>query len=217
MGGYRRATLGALVDALLPRTPELAATLGPEHVTGGTDVGLAEYLVEAFDGYQEHHLGPLSTLLRRFGVRNYPYSLLVALLLDVVAVELLVRGDNEESVEWWSLATPFARLGRTDRLRAIELLEEGALDSLATRTEHRLPVLGTVRFLALGATTFPLLGYYSEWPGSTAVANPAWQQVGYPGPQDGFAAHRGYEVEEFDEWDWDDIDRAGPDDRREDS
>ena len=97
MGGYRRATLGALVDALLPRTPELAATLGPEHVTGGTDVGLAEYLVEAFDGYQEHHLGPLSTLLRRFGVRNYPYSLLVALLLDVVAVELLVPESETQA------------------------------------------------------------------------------------------------------------------------
>jgi hypothetical protein len=211
--GYTRQNIRHLVDAVIPRTPELAASHGPEHVPGGLDVGVDDYVIESFNSYQEHHLGVLSTVLRALGVRNYPYAALVALLLDVVAVELLVRGDNEESVPVASTASPFARLSRRDRLRALELLETGALDTLASKTDDRLPVLGTVRFLALGVNTFPLLGYYSEWPGETPETNPGWQQTDYPGPREGYSEHMGYEIDEFDEWDEDEFAPGGTDQR----
>jgi hypothetical protein len=202
MTGYTRTNVRALVEAVIPRTPELAESHGAEHVPGGRDVDLTEYVVESFNGYQEHHLGALSALLRRLGVRNYPYAVLVALLLDVVALELLVRRGNERPVERRSLSGPFARLAPRDRLRALDLLETGALDSLAGLADDRLPVLGTVRFLALGVNAFPLLGYYSEWPGETPESNPGWRQAGYPGPAEGYSEHMGYEIERFtDEWD----------------
>jgi len=210
MIGYTRTNVRALVEAVLPRTPELAASHGEEHVPGGRDVDLAEYVIESFDSYQEHHLGVLSTLLRTLGIRNYPYSVVVSLLLDVVALELLVRRGNERPVEWRSLAGPFARLAPRDRLRALDLLETGALDSLAALADDRLPVLGTVRFLALGVNAFPLLGYYSEWAGETQRANPAWRQTGYPGPAEGYSEHMGYEVASFDD-DWDPDEFAGDD------
>jgi hypothetical protein len=209
--GYTRQNIRSLVDAVIPRTPELAESHGPEHVPGGLDVGIDDYVIESFNSYQEHHLGPLSTVLRALGVRNYPYAVLVALLLDVVAIELLVRGNNEDSVALVSTAPPFRRLSRRDRLRAIELLETGALDTLATKTDDRLPVVGTVRFLALGVNTFPLLGYYSEWPGDTVETNPGWQQTDYPGPAEGYSEHMGYEIDEFDEWDEDEFAPGGDD------
>ena len=202
MIGYTHTNVQALVEAVVPRTPELAESHGPEHVPGGRDIGLTEYVVESFNGYQEHHLGALSVLLRRLGVRNYPYAVVVALLLDVVALELLVRGGNEQAVQRWSLAGPFARLAPRDRLRALDLLETGTLDRLAGLADDRLPVLGTVRFLALGVNAFPLLGYYSEWAGESPASNPGWQQAGYPGPAEGYSEHMGYEVEQFtDDWD----------------
>jgi hypothetical protein len=214
MIGYTRTNIEALVEAVVPHTPELARSHGEEQVPGGRDVDLASYVIESFNGYQEHHLGLLSRLLRRVGVRNYPYAVVVALLLDLVALELLVRRGNEGPVERWSLAGPFARLGRRDRLRAVELLETGALDSLAARFDDRLPVLGTVRFLAMGLNAFPLLGYYSEWPGADPESNPAWRQTGYPGPAGGYSEHMGYEVEQFtDDWDPDRLADGDPAER----
>jgi hypothetical protein len=199
MIGYTRQNIRHLVDAVVPRTPELAESHGSEFVAGGLDVDLDEYVIDSLNGYQEHHLGPLSTVLRALGIRNYPYAVLVALLLDIVALELLVRRENEVPAAICSTATPFGRLARRDRLRALELLETGALDTLAERTQGRLPVLGTVRFLALGVNTFPLLGYYSEWPSETPGSNPGWQQTGYPGPREGYSDHMGYEVKQFTE------------------
>lgn len=202
MIGYTRKNVRALVEAVIPRTPELAESHGEKHVPGGRDVDLTEYVIESFNGYQEHHLGVLSTLLRRLGIRNYPYAVVVSVLFDVVALELLVRRGNEQSVERRSLAGPFARLAPRDRLRALDLLETGALDSLAGLADDRLPVLGTVRFLVLGANAFPLLGYYSEWAGTDPASNPGWRQAGYPGPAEGYSEHMGYEVEQFtDDWD----------------
>ena len=204
MTGYTRANIRALVEALVPRTPELEQTHGPESVPGSRDIDLDSYVIESLNGYQEHHLGPLSTLLRKLGIRNYPYAVLVALLLDVVALELVIRRENDQPMVKRSLTTPFARLDPQDRLRAIALLETGALDTLATRVERWVPMVGTVRFLALGVNAFPLLGYYSEWATADPEQNQAWQQTGYPGPADGHSEHMGYEVETFtDDWDGD--------------
>ena len=40
-----RATFRAIVDAVMPETPALAAELGSEHEPGGLEVGLEDYLL----------------------------------------------------------------------------------------------------------------------------------------------------------------------------
>lgn len=201
MIGYTRSNIEALCAAIVPRTPELAQSHGPEHVPGADDVDLADYVIESFDAYQEHHLGPLSVPLRKVGIDTYPFSIIIALLLDFVAIELLVRGGAQERVDRWSLSGPFARLGPEDRLRALELLEDGVLAGLASRLVGPVPMVGAVRFLALGVNAFPLLGYYSEWPGKDPETNPGWAQCDYPGPAPGYSEHMGYAVESFtDDW-----------------
>lgn len=38
-------TYRSIVDAIVPRTPELEAELGPEHVLGGLDIELEKFLI----------------------------------------------------------------------------------------------------------------------------------------------------------------------------
>ena len=49
---YTRGTFAALVDALVPETPELE-TRGPEHVPGGLAVGLEEAVIERVNNFVE--------------------------------------------------------------------------------------------------------------------------------------------------------------------
>ncbi|WP_226003928.1 hypothetical protein [Natrinema salinisoli] len=46
-------TYRAIVDAIIPRTPELEDELGPEHVPGGLDVELEKFLIWDFNHFQE--------------------------------------------------------------------------------------------------------------------------------------------------------------------
>ena len=46
-------TYRAIVDAIVPRTPELEDELGPEHVPGGLDVELEKFLIWDFNHFQE--------------------------------------------------------------------------------------------------------------------------------------------------------------------
>jgi hypothetical protein len=46
-------TYRSIVDAIVPRTPELEDELGPEHVPGGLDVELEKFLIWDFNHFQE--------------------------------------------------------------------------------------------------------------------------------------------------------------------
>ncbi|WP_089864357.1 hypothetical protein [Halogranum rubrum] len=46
-------TYRAIVDAIIPRTPQLEAELGAEHVPGGLDVELEKFLIWDFNHFQE--------------------------------------------------------------------------------------------------------------------------------------------------------------------
>ena len=46
-------TYRSIVDAIVPRTPQLEEELGPEHVPGGLDVELEKFLVWDFNHFQE--------------------------------------------------------------------------------------------------------------------------------------------------------------------
>ncbi|HET7323467.1 MAG TPA: hypothetical protein VFJ06_03975 [Halococcus sp.] len=46
-------TYRSIVDAIVPRTPELEDELGPEHVPGGLDIELEKFLIWDFNHFQE--------------------------------------------------------------------------------------------------------------------------------------------------------------------
>ena len=207
-------TFRAVVDAVIPATPELAAEYGPEHVPGGLETGLAEYLVSYVDhGFQLGlpHFGPRGTI----GLAKP-----VAKILDAAALKLILRGATEQppgSEHVWPLiphdvdspvptlrsAGPFARLSPADRLRAIAIIDD--VDVSVARAEHELFEFdgGLVGQLVVG---FAKLIYYCEWQGYDEydkapserqfTDDPAsiqgWRQTGYPGMANGYPALRGY-------------------------
>ncbi len=183
---YRRGTLAALVDALVPETPELADR-GDQHVPGALATDLDERLAAAFDDFQEVD-GPVWQLL---GYDALPLALVVAVLLDVAALELVVRGRDEDGLGTPREAFaggPFSRLAPRDRLRALRLLEDDGV----------LSGVGVVNYLAQAVVSVALFGYYGDWGDSRQ----GWDQAGYPGPADGYAVAMGYEVESFEEDDY---------------
>jgi hypothetical protein len=58
---HTRDTYRAIVDAIVPRTPQLEDELGPEHVPGGLDVELEKFLIWDFNHFQEIRLETLKT------------------------------------------------------------------------------------------------------------------------------------------------------------
>jgi len=181
-----RATYGAIVDAVIPETPELAAELGPEHEPGGLDVGLEDYLLavtntifSAWDAPElvvaasvdeDVEVGPAevdvdqAVSTEQDPEANLRLAELVAKVCDGAAAELLARGENDDDPDptRFEAGGTFASLSRADRLGALALLDEREVDTA------RLP--GPV-FESSGALVPQLLVaftegiYYSEWQG----------------------------------------------------
>jgi hypothetical protein len=208
---HTRVTFRAVVDAVVPETPALAADVGPEHVPGGLAVGLDDFVITYVDdGFQlgVPHLGPRG---------NVPLADPVAQTLDSAALTLLDRGENvaapsddrayelltpDETVRKRAIG-PFARLSRRDRLRAIAILDEFEIELSPTDGDLFEVDAGLVGQLVVGFTE---MIYYSEWEGYDEFDQPpsqrvhpndpaavqSWRQTGYPGFADGYAALRGY-------------------------
>lgn len=214
LGLSTRITFRALVDAVVPETPELADELGEEYVPGGLSVGLAEFMLT----YVNNMLSLDVPLLSDGG--NLRMATPFAKVLDSAALKLLLLGENESSprfdrpldlfeddevsvVRIYLQAGTFSKLSRTDRLRTIALLDEFELE---------LPIAddflfefdaGLVGQLVVGFTEAV---YYSEWDGYDDFWQPpservhendpsavqGWRQTGFPGLSDGHAALRGY-------------------------
>ena len=192
---YTRGTFAALVDALIPETPELEAR-GPEHVPGGLAVGLDEAVIERVNGFVE------TRGIASLAGDAVPLAPAVAALLDTAAAELLVRRRAEDGLQSPGepfAAGPFCRLSRRDRLRALRLLEaEGAFAALAERFDAA--ALGTIQFLASSLPILVESVYYSETTADEGEARSlGWRQAGYPGPGDGYPVMLGYELDAFEE------------------
>ena len=192
---YTRGTFAALVDAIVPETPELA-DLGDGHVPGGLAVGLNEAVIERVNGFVETHG------LAALAGDTVPLAPLVAVLLDAAAAELLVRRRAEAGIrapEAAFASGPFSRLGREDRLRALRLLEEeGVVAVLSERFDAAS--LGTVQFLASSLPILVEFVYYSEATvGPEEDRSQGWRQADYPGPAEGYPVLLGYEVAAFEE------------------
>lgn len=188
------ATWRAVVDAVIPETPELADDLGEEHGPGGLDVELEIGLIEFVNGF----LSPEGTVPRVAPTgETAPLAESVAAALDTAAAELLARGGNRDPPERrFEGGGPFASLSRRDRFRAMADMEE------------RGGKYGG--FVVAIAAAFPAVLYYSEWSGYDDFTKlPAerrfsgdvqsWTQTDYEGPTNGAAVLRGYEVDEFEE------------------
>ncbi|AXG06885.1 hypothetical protein DU500_10835 [Haloplanus rubicundus] len=207
-------TFRAIVDAVVPETPELDPEIGPEHVPGGLAVGLEEFAVTYVDdGFQLGlpYVGPRG---------NIPLADPIAQILDLAALRLVDRGantgelDDDRPVSLLApgeasprvvrrAAGPFSKLSRRDRLRAIGLLDELELEINQFEDELFEFDGGLVGQLVVGFTE---MIYYSEWQGydeftqppsdrvhpNDAAAVQSWRQTGYPGFSDGYAALRGY-------------------------
>lgn len=213
---YSRNSLDALVDALLPETPELAEQRGPEHEPGASRTELADQLQAAFNHLQATGvLGDSPEDSEEELPEPARTTPVIALLLDFGSLEFLLRGRNEEP-PGFRVGGPFQWLQPEDRLRVIDFLNG---DSMVRRTvnllEDRIPYVGLVDFMLDGLVTMPLLHYYSEWPGYEDDQNrlkpdpetfrepvQSWLQTKFPGRAEGYAVLMGYEVESFEENDW---------------
>ncbi len=205
-------TFRAVADAVVPRTPDLADELGVEHVPGGPDVGLGDYLVGYVNGLFQFGLPGVGTR------GNLPLAAPVAGALDAAALALLERGGNADGpsrehvldlldpVDSGSAADDagtFATLSREDRLRAVDLLDEFEVELRSLDGEPFEFDAGVVGQLVVGFTE---MIYYSEWDGYDEFPEPpgdlvhpndpsavqSWRQTGYPGFSSGYAALRGY-------------------------
>lgn len=192
-GPHTVATWKAVVDCIIPETPDLATRLGEEHQPGGLAVGLEIGLIEFIDSF----LAPEATVPRAYATgETPPLSAVIADILDGAASELIARGGNEDPVKQrFEHGGPFASLSRTDRYRAIRNIEtEGGKYG---------------SFVAAIVAAFPAILYYSEWSGYDDFSDKhdrtfsgdvqSWTQTDYPGPTDGFAVLLGYEVRTFEE------------------
>ncbi|AUV81912.1 hypothetical protein C2R22_09835 [Salinigranum rubrum] len=211
---YVEVTLRAVVDAVVPETPELADELGPEHVPGGLAVGMEEFLVTFVDDLFQFGFPHVGTR------GNLPLSAPLVEVLDAAADALVAHGDNEAEPDVERVvallgpgdpparrvrrvAGTFAKLSRRDRLRALGILDEFELR--VAPFGHGLFEFdaGLVGQLVVG---FAEMIYYSEWQGYDDFSLPpserthpndpaavqSWRQTGYPGVADGYAALRGY-------------------------
>lgn len=211
---HTRITFRALVDAVVPKTPELEDDLGEEFVPGGLAIGLAEFMIPYVNNMFSYDIPFFSD------DGNLQLATPFAKILDSAATKLLLKGDNESSLDFgrplelfedeevssWKLylkSGPFAKLAPRDRLRAISLLDELELElSLPGDTFFEFDA-GMVGQLVIGFTEAV---YYSEWQGYEDFWAPpseqdhpndpstvqGWRQTKFPGFADGHAAMRGY-------------------------
>jgi hypothetical protein len=189
------ATWRAVVDAVIPETPELGDELGEEHVPGGLDVGLEVGLIEFINAF----VSPEAAVPRVTAVdgETAPLSESITVILDAAATELLARGGNrDEPKRRFEGGGPFTTLSRRDRFRAMADIEERGEKSGG--------------FVVAIVAAFPAILYYSDWEGYDDFSKPpsertfeediqGWRQTNYEGPADGAAVLRGYEVDEFEE------------------
>lgn len=197
---HTHGTFAALIDAIVPETPELSDR-GEEHVPGGLAVGLEEAIIDRVNSFQEVDGGVLDAL----GYDATPLAPAVAVLLDTAAAELLLRRRTEDGLQTPDeafAAGPFSRLSRQDRLRALRLLEDdGVFPGLTERFDA--DALGTIQFLASSLPILVEFVYYSEATADDGEERSlGWRQADYPGPADGYQVGMGYEIADFEENDY---------------
>ncbi|MEW9672923.1 hypothetical protein [Ammoniphilus sp. 3BR4] len=191
------ATFQALVDAMIPRTPQLAQKFGRIQEIGALDLHVDQYMIWVLD----HML----TIQGDFSLRRVMLSEPTAELLDAGAVQLVAAGGAKQADDELNFpgGGAFSRLSRSDRFRAMYLLESLNIDLGYLPPPYQYNA-GLVQFVVDTLNRLVMFGFYSEWPGygTTRLAPPgmrrlevfpvAWLQTGYPGPSLGYRQLRGF-------------------------
>lgn len=132
--------------------------------------------------------------------------------LDLYALLYLLNGSNQRPIERreeFPAGGLYTMLSAVDRLLVLLFVldQPGALPGAS----QVLPA-GVAEDVASASWQLPYFGYYTEWSayGRTKTNEPskrwlmedpedvqAYRQIGYPGPQPGFAEHRGFAIDEF--------------------
>ncbi|MFB6346690.1 MAG: hypothetical protein ABEK50_13105 [bacterium] len=213
---YSLKTLQSLCTSLIPETKELAEEFGSEQRRGAEATEVEHQVYEAFNNISEIDLGPLGEFVSNQPTVSTPLSPLIAIILDLTALEYILTGKHEDSLEVSLSSGPFTWLSERDRRATIDYLSErSSLQRLNESLESVSPYTGFLKYLVRGLTTVPLITYYSEWDGYEQeggkwVPDPetfsgkvqGWEQSGFPGFQDGYPVFMGYEVEAFEENDY---------------
>lgn len=166
-----KETLSAFVDAIIPRSPELAKEYGEVQYYGGLDLLVDEYLLITLNEYQPD------------------LAEAAAEMLNAAAQRLVSRAENKRPLNL-SESGIFASLAPSDRLLAIALLKKYQYAS-----SHLLYPYENIFFNVVdNLVRLTMMGYYSEWfgYGTTRLMEPnnrelefyplSWEQIGYPGP-----------------------------------
>lgn len=174
----------AFVDAIIPRTPGLAAEYGRIQNYGALDQYTDEYLIMTLNNLY------------------LPIARPTAEMLEIAAGQLDIykdtaEGREEEYIQW----SRFGELLPINRLWAITLLEQYA-ENFSDLPEPFYNDKEYVLYITSALNRYTMMGYYSEWfgYGSTRLMTPnqrrleyypvSWAQVGYPGPSLGYHALR---------------------------
>jgi hypothetical protein len=190
------ATFRALVEAIVPNTPNLVASNGIDQSAGAVDLHVHEYMIWELD----HSL----SLVLGFYLTVVPLSGATAGLLNAGAMQLVARGMAQHSPNYtvWSVS-PFSALSPADRIRTLAMLEQLNVD-LGVLPPPYKDDGGLVRYMVDFLNRQTMFGNYSEWSayGTTRLATPtmrrleyfpiSWKQVGYPGVVPGYRALMGY-------------------------
>ena len=167
-------TYMALVDAVVPRTPLLAANYGDIFLYGALDYFTDEYMVMMLNYYRA------------------PLAFPIAQLLNIASMQYLIsQGGAVVDANESQRNTAFSMLEPSNRFLVISQLE--AYDTyypdilIIQENPELISAIGSLN-------CYTMLGYYSEWfgYGDTRLESPnqrvlqfyppSWEQVGYPGP-----------------------------------
>ena len=196
---HTRATFQALVHTIVPAAPSPTVTLGTLQAAGALDLNVYEYIIWVLD---RSLAIPIELQLN---LVNISLSRSTAQLLDAAAARLIQTGQAKYLLNVWAFpgGGPFAALSRSDRLRAITLLERLEINfgSLPDPYQNNP---GLVRNMMDVLNQLTMFGHYSEWTayGATRLFPPdyrrmeyfppGWIQSQYPGPAFGYRDFRGF-------------------------
>ncbi|QMV43928.1 hypothetical protein [Cohnella cholangitidis] len=187
---YTYVTFRALVDAIVPCTPELSV-FGADLAIGGVQLAIHEYMIWEMDHSLTLDLGRYPEVM--------PLAAPTAGLLNAGAIQLAASGKANYAVPG---SVPFASLSPENRIRTLALLENLQVDLGALPPPYRNDG-GLVKFVVDFLNRQTMFGNYSEWSayGTTRLATPTerrleyfpigWRQTGYPGVSKGYRAFRG--------------------------
>lgn len=187
------ATFRALVEAIVPNTPMLAA-FGAEQAAGAVELHVHEYMIWELDHTLSLFFGLNLTVI--------PLSAPTAMLLNAGALQFIASG-HAPYVRKNVPSGPFAALLPSDRIRTLAMLEQLKVD-LGTLPPPYQNDGGLLKFIVDYLNRGTMFGNYSEWSayGTTRLAAPtqrrleyfpiSWRQVGYPGVSLGYRALHGF-------------------------